>query len=78
MQPPTATGAPPPSPDPLPVEQRSCLLRAGRRQLLELEKELERHKHLDARYGAAVVDATQAEMDCLQAGIAWLWRNPGV
>lgn len=62
--------------DPLQMEQRSCLLRAARRGLLALESELERHHHLDSRYAQAVIDATQMEMDCLQAGIAWLWRHP--
>lgn len=77
MPPPTNTFTvePPDGPDPLPPEQRSCLLRAARRGLLALEDELERHRHLDPRYAGAVVEATQMEMDCLQAGIAWLWRQ---
>jgi len=62
--------------DKLHVEWRSCLLRAARFRLLAMEGELERHRHLDSRYAAAVIDATQMEMDCLQAGIAWLWRHP--
>lgn len=66
-----------PDPDPLLVEQRSCLLRAARYRLLAMEGELERHRHLDSRYAQAVIDATQMEMDCLQGGIAWLWRQPG-
>lgn len=61
--------------DPLDVEQRSCLLRAARRGLLAMEDELERHRHLDSRYAQAVIDATQMELDCLQAAIAWLWRQ---
>lgn len=80
-------GSPPPPPpkpplfvlaedDQLRVEWRSCLLRAARYRLLAMEGELERHRHLDSRYAAAVIDATQMEMDCLQAGIAWLWRHP--
>jgi hypothetical protein len=76
---------PPPTPplfslaaddDKLSVEWRSCLLRAGRYRLLALEGELERHRNLDSRYAQAVIDATVMEMDCLQAGIAWLWRHP--
>lgn len=65
-----------PDPDPLQVEWRSCLLRGARYRLLAMESELERHRHLDSRYAQAVIDATQMEMDCLQAGIAWLWRHP--
>lgn len=61
--------------DPLHVEWRSCLLRAARRALMAMEDELERHRHLDSRYAQAVIDATQMELDCLQAGIAWLWRQ---
>lgn len=65
----------PEAPDELTVEQRSCLLRAGRRQLLALEDEQNRHRTLDARYGGAVIEATQMEIDCLQGAIAWLWRR---
>lgn len=62
-------------PDPLAIEWRSCLLRAGRRQLLALESEMDRHRSLDSRYAGAVIEATQMEIDCLQQGIAWLWRQ---
>lgn len=81
--PPTPQGPPKPPtfelvspPDPLHVEWRSCLLRGARYRLLAMEGELERHRHLDSRYAHAVIEATQMEMDCLQAGIAWLWRHP--
>lgn len=67
----------PGDPEKLPTEQRSCLLRAARRGLLSLEDELERHRLLDARYAGAVVEATKMEIDCLQQGIAWLWRQTG-
>lgn len=79
MSPPEAlplfVALPPGADEPLTVEQRSCLLRAGRRGLLGLEDELARHRNLDARYAAAVIEATQMEIDCLQGAIAWLWRQ---
>ncbi len=62
--------------DPLTVEARACLLRGARFRLVAMEGELERHRNLDSRYAQAVIEATQMEMDCLQAGIAWLWRHP--
>ncbi len=61
--------------DPLSVEWRSCLLRGARRQLLALEDEMARYRGLDSRYSGAVIEATQMEIDCLQQGIAWLWRQ---
>jgi len=63
-------------PDRLSTEQRGCLLRAARASLLILENELERFRNLDSRYIQAALDSTQAEIDCLEAGMAWIWRQP--
>lgn len=80
--PPKLIGPPKPAPftivtdpDPLALEWRSCLLRGARRQLLALEDEMARYQSLNSRYSGAVIEATQMEIDCLQQGIAWLWRQ---
>lgn len=63
--------------DPLPADSRACLLRAARKQLLDLQDELKRLEELPAKYAQAPRAATQQEVDCLAIGIAWLWRLPG-
>lgn len=63
--------------EPLPADARACLLRAARRALLNLTDEMRRLENMPIRYAHAPMEATQAEMDCLSLGIAWLWRLPG-
>jgi hypothetical protein len=70
-----STPKPPPPAEPLKAEERSCLLRAARRRLLELQDEMTRLQHLPARYAAAPIEATQSEMDCLSRGVKWLWEQ---
>lgn len=59
----------------LSVESRACLLRAARRQLRTLQAELYRFQQLPPRHAAGVMEATQAEIDCLSLGINWLWQT---
>lgn len=61
--------------DKLTIEQRGCLLRAARRQLLSIDDELTRYKGMDARHVQAVIEATEMERDCLDSAISWLWRQ---
>lgn len=62
-------------PDELGVEERACLLRAGRKQLEALQSELLRMEQLPTAYAAGPVAAVQAEINCLSRGISWLWRQ---
>lgn len=63
------------SADVLGAEERSCLLRAARRRLLELTDDMRRLESLPSHYAAAPMEATHAEMACLSRGVSWLWRH---
>ncbi len=59
-------------------EPKSCLLRAARHRFRKLQAQLYRHKELNARHMQGVIEATEAEIDCLAKGITWLWNyRPG-
>jgi len=60
---------------PLSVEARACLLRAARKELRHLQAELYRLQSLPSRHMQGPIEATQAEIDCLGAGISWLWMT---
>jgi hypothetical protein len=53
-------------------EERACLLRAARKQLLVLQDEFNRLSHLP---GTAAADSSAMELGCLQRAVAWLWRD---
>lgn len=61
--------------DTLSVEARSCLLRAARKEMRHLQAEEYRYSQLSQRYASGLREVTQAEMDCLGAGIMWLHRQ---
>jgi hypothetical protein len=62
--------------DPLPADQRSCLLRAARREVRRLESEVQRHELiLPAKYAAGPLTAARVELECLSLAVAWLWRQ---
>lgn len=63
-------------PEPLGAEAKSCLLRAARTAYRQLEAELDRLRTLNRRHMQGPIEATEAEMDCLAAGISWLWNTP--
>lgn len=57
---------------PLQIAERSCLLRAARRELSRLKDE---HDHLQSIQGAAeAAQSVDAEVDCLLRATSWLWR----
>ena len=60
---------------PLTTEQKACLLRAARNELRKLQAELYRLQQLPPRHMAGPIQATEAERDCLSAGISWLWNH---
>lgn len=51
---------------------RTCLLRAARIELVRLTDERDRMHTITAPGASASV---QAEIDCLQEAVAWLWRD---
>jgi hypothetical protein len=53
-------------------DERACLLRAARKQLLVLQDEFNRLCHLS---GTAAADSAALELGCLQRAVAWLWRD---
>lgn len=57
----------------LAVAERSCLLRAARKQLLLLQDEIDRLDRLPLPYAIAPREAAQEEHDCLARAVAWLW-----
>lgn len=64
-----------PAPDRLTDDQRSCLLRAARKQLLALEDEYNRLVHIANDAASPAADSAALELRCVQAGVAWLWRD---
>lgn len=60
---------------PLTTDAKSCLLRAARAELRKLQAELYRLQTLPPRHMAGPIAATEAEIDCLSHGIAWLWNH---
>lgn len=60
--------------DILTPEQKSCLLRAARKELDFLTGELDRMRQLPTRYAAGPVEVVTAEIECLSAAVSWLWR----
>lgn len=63
------------APDKLTNEQRACLLRAARAQLLKLQDEFNRLNQLAGDGNSAAADSAALELNCLQRAIAWLWRD---
>jgi hypothetical protein len=60
--------------DVLTPEQKGCLLRAARKELDFLTDELDRMRRLPTRYAGGPVEVVEAEIECLSAGVSWLWR----
>lgn len=58
--------------DRLTMEQRSCLLRAARTQLLVLKDE---HSRLTGMDATSASDSALVEVRCLEGAISWLWRD---
>lgn len=63
------------TPDRLGTDERSCLLRAARKQLLALEDEFNRLQHLSGGEDSGAADSAAMELSCLQRAVAWLWRD---
>lgn len=63
--------------DTLTDEVKTCLLRAARRELNILQAEAYRLAQLNSRYAAGPIAANAAEIECLSAGISWLWNHKG-
>lgn len=65
--------------DVLTPEQRSCLLRAARKELEFLSDELDRMQKLPTRYSGGPIQVVEVEIECISSGISWLWRltQPG-
>jgi len=63
--------------DTLTDEAKACLLRAARAELKRLQAEGYRLAQLSTRYAAGPIAANAAEIDCLSAGISWLWNHKG-
>lgn len=64
------------APDRLGRDERACLLRAARLQLLALEDQFNRLQHLAGDEGSqAAADSAALELHCLQRAIAWVWRD---
>lgn len=61
---------------PLGVEAKACMLRELRTGLRKLEAELYRLQNLNRRHARGPIEATEQEIDCLSAGITWLWQIP--
>lgn len=49
--------------------ERSCLLRAARKELLQLFDD----KHRLEMQGSIVAEQVLADIECLSTGIKWLW-----
>jgi hypothetical protein len=60
--------------DVLTPEQKSCLLRAARKELDFLTDELKRMKDLPTRYNQGPIAVVEQEIECLSAGVTWLWK----
>lgn len=63
------------APDRLTMDERSCLLRAARKQLLALEDEYNRLVHLGGDTTNPAADSAAMELRCVERGVAWLWRD---
>lgn len=61
---------------PLPTNQKACLLRAARAQMLKLGDETRRLEALPARYSISILESARDEEDCLGSAISWLWQMP--
>jgi hypothetical protein len=60
--------------DVLTPEQKGCLLRAARKELDFLGDELDRMRRLPTRYAGGPIAVVEAEIECLSAGVSWLWK----
>lgn len=60
--------------DLLTPEQKSCMLRAAREKILMLSSELDRLRSLPTRYAGGPIAAVEQEIECLSAGVSWLWK----
>lgn len=63
--------------DRLSNEHRACLLRAARTQLLKLKDEHDALMSIsgDGPAAQAAADSAALDLHCLQAAVAWLWRD---
>lgn len=60
----------------LTVRQRSCLLRAARQRLAQLHED---YVSADERGEiGSHREVVFAEINCVTAGIAWLWQQPAI
>lgn len=63
------------TPDRMSSDQRACLLRAARKQILALEDEYNRLVHIANDTGSPAADSAALELRCVQGAVAWLWRD---
>lgn len=57
-------------------DERACLLRAARQQLVRLKDEHDKLQEMARDEGSqAAADSAAVEIHCLQRGVAWLWRD---
>lgn len=63
------------APEKLSSDERACLLRAARKQLLALEDEFNRLQHMAGDGAKAAAGSAALELHCLKRSIAWLWRD---
>ena len=64
-----------PPPERLGALERTCLLRAAREALLQLQDEHHRFTALPATHVVVALESCKAEMECLTRGVNWLWRT---
>lgn len=63
------------APEKLGNDERACLLRAARKQLIALQDEFNRLEGMGGEGAKAAAGSAALELHCLKRAITWLWRD---